>query len=226
MKPILLFICLLSAGGVQAQETEKRPVWKVELAGALNNNDAWEVEPSITYQPVPYAGVTMGLLFCNPIADESYSGTSIDKQWRWSSTDDHPTSHFLALRPAVQFATPALKLGKDKDMGLSFIVSPGLTIPLPTNQGFNYSYVPNAPGVWAAQRLDYVKNRGARPVFYHIKGMFTLDLDDQYTISAGYTFSDFDIYSGGRNITVEGKKLTMPKSRYMHSFFISLGYRF
>ena len=76
MKPILLFICLLSAVGVQAQETEKRRVWKVELAGALNNYDAWEAEPSITYQPIPYAGITMGLLFCNPIADESKPGYS------------------------------------------------------------------------------------------------------------------------------------------------------
>jgi hypothetical protein len=30
----------------------------------------------------------------------------------------------------------------------------------------------------------------------------------------------------GRNITVEGKKLTMPKFNFMHSFFISIGYKF
>ena len=45
----LLFICLLLTVGGQAQEAEKRPVWKVELAGALNNYSAWEVEPTITY---------------------------------------------------------------------------------------------------------------------------------------------------------------------------------
>lgn len=33
----LLFICLLLTVGGQAQEAEKRPVWKVELADALNN---------------------------------------------------------------------------------------------------------------------------------------------------------------------------------------------
>lgn len=56
--------------------------------------------------------------------------------------------------------------------------------------------------------------------------MFTLDLGEQYTLSAGYTLSDFDMYSGGRNMVVEGKKLTMPAFRFMHSFFVSLGYRF
>ena len=74
----LLFICLLLTVGGQAQEAEKRPVWKVELAGALNNYSAWEVEPTITYLPIPYAGITMGFLFCNTIEDESYSGVSKD----------------------------------------------------------------------------------------------------------------------------------------------------
>ncbi|MCS3324493.1 hypothetical protein NXV53_07570 [Bacteroides faecis] len=59
----LLFICLLLTVGGQAQEAEKRPVWKVELAGALNNYSAWEVEPTITYLPIPYAGITMGVPF-------------------------------------------------------------------------------------------------------------------------------------------------------------------
>ena len=145
---------------------------------------------------------------------------------RWSSDDDSPLCHHFALRPAIQLATPALKLGKDKDMGLSFILSPGLTIPLSVNQRLNISYYPNVSGIWSSQRFDQVKNRGGRAIFYHIKGMFTLDLGEQYTLSAGYTFSDFDMYSGGRNMVVEGKKLTMPAFRFMHSFFVSLGYRF
>lgn len=167
-----------------------------------------------------------GVPFCNTIEDESYSGVSKDQRWRWSSDDDSPLCHHFALRPAIQLATPALKLGKDKDMGLSFILSPGLTIPLSVNQRLNISYYPNVSGIWSSQRFDQVKNRGGRAIFYHIKGMFTLDLGEQYTLSAGYTFSDFDMYSGGRNMVVEGKKLTMPAFRFMHSFFVSLGYRF
>lgn len=226
-RQILLIICLLfTATKGKAQEEEKAPVWKVELTGAVNNYSAWEIEPTITYQPIPYAGITAGLLFCNTIEDESYSGTSKDQQWRWSSSEDNPLCHHFAFRPALQFSTPALKLGKDKDMGLYFTVSPGLTIPLSPNQKLDIEYYPNASGVWIAERLDHVKNRGGRSVFYHIKSMFTLELDEQYTLSAGYTFSDFDMYSGGRNITVEGKKLTAPKFHFMHSFFVSIGYRF
>lgn len=67
MKPILILICLICAIRGQAQEEEKARVWKVELTGALNNYSGWEIEPSITYQPIPYAGITLGLLFCDLI---------------------------------------------------------------------------------------------------------------------------------------------------------------
>ena len=226
MKPTLLLICLFFAVSGQAQEYEKPRKWKVELAGALNNYCAWEIEPTITYQPIPYAGITLGVLFCETIPDETYSGTSKDQRWCWSSTENRPIGQLATFRPAIQLATPALILGKDKDMGLSFIVSPGLTIPFARNQALDIEYVPNAPGVWIPEKFDRIKNKGGRAVFYHIKAMFTLEFDEQYTISAGYTLSDFDWYSGGRNIRVEGEKLSLSRYRYMHSFFLSIGYRF
>ncbi len=174
MRSILFFICLIFTFGGQAQEEEKSHMWKVELSGALNNNSAWEVEPSVTYLLIPYVGITM----------------------------------------------------EDKDTGLSLVVSPGLTIPLPVNQEFNISYVPNTPGVWIPQKFDHIKNKGGKSLFYHIKSMLSLDIDQRYIFSLGYIFSNFDLYSGGRNFVVEGKRLSMPRIRFMHSFFLSIGYRF
>ena len=129
MRSILFFICLIFTFGGQAQEEEKSHMWKVELSGALNNNSALEVEPSVTYLPIPYVGITMGLLFCNTIEKDSYTGFSRDNQWFWDSDESNPGCHFFALRPAIQLVTPAFKFGKDKDTGLSLVVSPGLTIP-------------------------------------------------------------------------------------------------
>lgn len=223
---MLLLICLLGITGGQAQEKEEKRIWKVELEGALNNYSAWEVEPSITYQPIPYAGLTVGLLFCDVIMKSSYAGDSRDGKWSWRSKEENPECYTLAFRPAIQLATPALVLGKDKDTELSFVLSPGLTIPVPPNIGFDIEYTPNAPGIWTPMKFDRVKNHGARTVYYHIKGSLSVEWDKQYILSAGYTFSDFDLYGGARNITVEGKKLTMPKFRFTHSFFLSIGYRF
>ena len=68
----------------------KIPYVEVELSGALNNNSAWEVEPSVTYLPIPYVGITMGLLFCNTIEKDSYTGFSRDNQWFWDSDESNP----------------------------------------------------------------------------------------------------------------------------------------
>ena len=163
MRSILFFICLIFTFEGQAQEVEKSHMWKVELSGALNNNSAWEVEPSVTYLPIPYVGITMGLLFCNTIEKDSYTGFSRDNQWFWDSDESNPGCHFFALRPAIQLVT---------------------------------------------------------------KSMLSLDIDQRYIFSLGYIFSNFDLYSGGRNFIVEGKRLSMPRIRFMHSFFLSIGYRF
>jgi len=205
MRSILFFICLIFTFEGQAQEVEKSHMWKVELSGALNNNSAWEVEPSVTYLPIPYVGITMGLLFCNTIEKDSYTGFSRDNQWFWDSDESNPGCHFFALRPAIQLVTPAFKFGKDKDTGLSLVVS---------------------PGVWIPQKFDHIKNKGGKSLFYHIKSMLSLDIDQRYIFSLGYIFSNFDLYSGGRNFIVEGKRLSMPRIRFMHSFFLSIGYRF
>lgn len=42
---IILLICSLSVYG----QTEKRPLWKIQLEGALDNYNRWEVEPSVTF---------------------------------------------------------------------------------------------------------------------------------------------------------------------------------
>lgn len=110
MRSILFFICLIFTFEGQAQEVEKSHMWKVELSGALNNNSAWEVEPSVTYLPIPYVGITMGLLFCNTIEKDSYTGFSRDNQWFWDSDESNPGCHFFALRPAIQLVTPAFNL--------------------------------------------------------------------------------------------------------------------
>ena len=76
------------------------------------------------------------------------------------------------------------------------------------------------------QKFDHIKNKGGKSLFYHIKSMLSLYIDQRYIFSLGYIFSNFDLYSGGRNFVVEGKRLSMPRIRFMHSFFLSIGYRF
>lgn len=220
----ILFNCVCLA--LPAQQREKRPFWKVELEGALNNYDAWEVEPSITFLPIQYAGISLGLLFTQPYQDESISGVSQNQQFLWSSTTDHAASYFLALRPGLQLNTPKLWVGRDKDYALYLSISPGLTLPLSANNEFNIDYYPNQTGVWTAVRREHVSNKGARTVYYHLRTVFSLEVDNGLIFSVGYTCSDFDLFGGSRNIVIEGRKIDLPKHKLMHSVSVSLGYRF
>lgn len=225
---LLIIICinLLLLVGIHAQEEDKSYRWNVELAGALNNYSGWEVEPSITYRPIPYAGITMGLLFGSVIDADGFTGDSRDGRLYWNTVDDNITGFYFAFRPSILLSTPAVVFGRDKDMALSFQLSPGLTVTPPNNR-FDIEYFPSAPGVYTHPlKTERVKNKGGRCVYYHIKSAIVLQLDDRYILSAGYTLSDFDVYGGSRNIVIEGKKLDLEKHRFMHSGFISLGYCF
>lgn len=223
---ILIFIFSSIGTSIYAQEKGTVKYWKVELTGAVNTYDGWEIEPSVTYQPVRYIGLTMGLLFCNPINESGFIGESQDKQWYWSAVDDDNGSYLFALRPSVLFTSPSIWLGEDKDYALSFSISPGITMPLPPNREFNIKYFPQKPGAWAAFKTEHVKNKDATFVYYHLRSAVSLEIDDSIILSMGYTLSNFDLYGGSRNIVIEGRKLNPERHPLMHSFFIGIGYRF
>lgn len=72
---IILLICSLSVYG----QTEKRPLWRIQLEGALDNYDRWEVEPSVTFQPFKYAGIGVSFLFSKSLDGIHLNGVSADK---------------------------------------------------------------------------------------------------------------------------------------------------
>lgn len=226
---VRFFIAISLSWGVvslYSQDREEKRFWQVELSGALTNQSSWEVEPSVTFQPVDYVGLTAGLLFTSTYPSKSLGGVAVNKQFRWSETNDNSVSYFFAFRPALRLNTPKLWIGRDKDYALYLSVSPGLTIPLPSDRRFTVDYFPNQQGEWSAIKREEVTNTGARRLYYHIRAAVSLEMDERIVFSAGYAFSDFDIYGGSRNITVEGSKLPLPKACMMHSAFVSVGLRF
>lgn len=220
------FFLLIGVVALHSQNRKEKHLWQVELSGALTNQSSWEVEPSVTFQPIDYVGLMAGLVFTSPYPSKSLGGVAVNKQFRWSETNDNSVSYFFAFRPAFRLNTPKLWIGRDKDYALYLSVSPGLTIPLPSDRRFTVDYFPNLQGEWSAIKREEVTNTGARRLYYHIRAAVSLEMDERIVFSAGYAFSDFDIYGGSRNITVEGGKLPLPKACMMHSAFVSVGLRF
>lgn len=206
-----------------SQDRVEKRFWQVELSGALTSQSSLEVEPSVTFMPIDYLGLTAGLVFTSPYPSKSLGGVAVNKQLRWSETNDNSVSYFLALRPALRLNSPKLWIGRDKDYALYLSVSPGLTIPLPSDRRFTVDYYPNQPGAWTAIKREEVTNTGARKLYYHVRTAVSFEMDERIVFSVGYTISDFDIYGGSRNITIEGGKLSLPKAGMMHSAFVSIG---
>ena len=221
---IAIFI-LCGFVSLYSQDMNEKRLWLVELNGALTSQSSWEVEPSVTFLPIDYVGLTAGLVFTSPYPSKSLGGVTVNKQFWWSETNDNSVSYYFAFRPALRFNSPKLWIGRDKDYALYFSVSPGLTIPLPSDRRFTIDYFPNKNGAWSAIKREEVTNSGARKVYYNVRTAVSLEMDERLVFSAGYTFSDFDIYGGSRNIIVEGGKLPLPKACMMHSAFVSIGVR-
>lgn len=222
---ILVFL-LLSVVPLYSQDINDKRLWQVELNGALTSQSTWEVESSITFLPIDYVGLTAGMVFTSPYPSRSLGGVAVNNQFRWSETNDNSVSYFFAFRPSLRLNSPKLWIGRDKDYALYLSVSPGLTIPLPSDRRFTIDYYPNQQGEWSAVKREEVTNSGARKLYYHVRTAVSLEIDERIVFSAGYTFSDFDIYGGSRNITVEGSELTLPKACMMHSAFVCIGIRF
>ena len=222
---IAIFI-LCGFVSLYSQDIKEKRLWLVELNGALTSQSSWEVEPSVTFLPIDYVGLTAGLVFTSPYPSRSLGGVAVNKQFRWSETNDNSVSYFFAFRPALRLNSPKLWIGRDKDYALYLSVSPGLTIPLPSDRRFTIDYYPNRHGEWSAAKREEVINSDARKFYYNVRTAVSLEIDERIVFSAGYTFSDFDIYGGSRNIIVEGSKLTLPKACMMHSAFVGIGIRF
>lgn len=222
MKRLLCYFCLLTCLSGRAQE--ERLLWEVEANVALDNYGCWSIEPSVTFQPLRYVGLTIGLWYNEPIStDYAFSGTTFDNRLIWSVSDGESIGKTLAFRSSFRLVTPSVHLGNDKEYELYFAVSPGITVPFVPNRRVDIDYFPNQAGVWSALLRESVKNHGARKAFVYIRSALTLKMDDRLTLSLGYTCSDFDPYASVRNLFWEGKRFEAEKHRLAHNVSIGIG---
>lgn len=199
----------------------------VSIAAGLNNNQSWEVEPSVTYYFSKYIGVTLGLNVTSQYNQVGFSGTIAgNSRIYWSIEDDEANVAKFLLHPAISLRTPILWLDKDHETGLTIQIEPGMYIALPVNDQITVNYRDKERNSTIIDSKR-VSNTKGECVFWNVRGSISLNID-RFVLSTGYSISNLDIYSGRRNIVVENLKLDqkLPIREYTYSFFISLGYCF
>lgn len=134
MKRLLLWIMMLFpvlAGASEDGFKFKR--WEFSLSGGLNNNYAWEVEPSFTYFICKYVGVTGGVNFTGQFYDEYYSGPAPGgSDLKWFISSDDSNAKRILFRPAVRLCTPNINKWGDRDLRVTFNVEPGMYMAVPS----------------------------------------------------------------------------------------------
>lgn len=217
---------LFSTVLLYGQDDERTKVI-VSIAAGLNNNESWEVEPSVSYYLNRYIGGTLGLNVTSQYNQAGFSGTiSGNNRVYWSIEDDEANVAKFLLHPGISLRTPVLWLDKDQTTGLAIQIEPGLYIALPVNDQVtvNYRDKDHNSTIIDSKRISNTKGDC---IFWNIRGSISLNVD-RFVLSTGYSISNFDIYSGRRNIVVDNLKLDqmLPTREYTHTFFISLGYCF
>lgn len=199
----------------------------VSISTGLNNNQSWEVEPAVTYYFYRYIGATFGLNVTSQYNQVGYSGSvSGNNRIFWTIEDNEANVAKFLLRPAVSLRTPMIWLDKDHDNGLTIQIEPGLSIALPVNDqvAVNYRDKEHNSTIMDSKRFSNTKGEW---LFWNIRGSISLNVD-RFVISTGYSISNFDVYSGRRNIIIENMELNrkLPIREFTYSFFISFGYCF
>jgi hypothetical protein len=205
-----------------------------------------DVEITGEYRPFRYIGANAGLLILTPFSNKINNNVEFfefvedeDKKYLWEINNYRDATYRFAFKAGLQFTTPAIMLSKN-EMGLSLRLSPGITIPIPTNESITVSksevftkediFGDEAEGsterVLIFDSEEDIKNSGAKTLYWHARAELVLEYEEQWEFSVGYTYSNLDIYGGSRNIVVHGTPLVKSEKEPMHSFHLGLTYKF
>lgn len=232
-----MYICILLGllcGWAHAGEGGARKA-DVAMTLGFNNQNALETEVSTSYMFGRYIGATLGLNIYGESGD--YMRKIL---WNWFEDvvlgDDREEDYYdsdaewyinkLLLRPAVRFRMPMVRVFEDWVVSLN--AEPGLYINLLPNDRVNVDrYRYPSDGRHTPCRDRYVWNKGGDVVFWNIKSFFELQAN-RVVVSAGYLLSNIDIYSGRRNVVVDGVPLgrLFGPRKLSHTGFLSIGFVF
>lgn len=210
------------AGGKPADPDDRFRHWSVEASGLLSS-DVWGAGVTAQYHLNPYAGAGLGLMILGTMSNDTQVGTMPGRQADWvAETGINSTG---ALRAELLLTTPQLKLGSDREYGLAVRVSPGIDVPIPVNRTVTVGYTPHQPGSYEVSYTDRIDNHGGKALYGHCKVAALLTID-RLELSAGYEWSNFDVYGNARNISIGGTRLVGSDRKQIHAAFVGIAYKF
>lgn len=223
---IILAVLLSWCATVGLYAQDDKPTFTADLYGGiyLNNEQAWQLEPSVSWLFHKYLGVALGLELTGQYNQPSRQ-TTIDGQ-EAELTDNERNIRWVIFKPSVILKSPTVWESADHDYRLWFQVEPGLSLACPFRNSLTYEIKEFAGAV--SQTVDYRRfpNEDLQWFYWNARASVNFAIG-RFILRGGYSLSNLDYYSGRRNITLaNGQKFHVPKRELSQSVFLSIGYSF
>jgi len=235
---ILLGLVLFSANALEVDFSNDSKIAAGVKLG-MSTRPTLDIEIGASYRPFRYVGVDASLTMITPFNSKKNFIDSIPLNGDiYSEINNYKEGGYgFIAKAGLQFTTPAIMLSKN-EMGLSLRVSPGITIPIPTNKTMLiYNYKPvefvfeNEDISINEQYYSYdskvdVKNSGGKFCYWYVRSELVLEYEEQWEFCMGYTYSNFDLYGGSRNIKVNDTPLVISDKKLHHTISLGITYKF
>ena len=207
---------------VNAQKSKS--VFTADLYGGIyiNNEQAWQIEPSITWNFYKYLGLTFGMELTRQY-NQPGRQTIIDGH-EAELVDNERNIGWIICKPSLAIKTPAIWKNPNDNYSLWAQIEPGLSLACPFRNSLTYKIREFSGGI--GQTVDYrtFPNKGLQWLYWNTRASVCFAVD-RFVFSGGYYISNLDYYSGRRNIKLpNGNKFYVPKRELSQSIFLSIGY--
>ena len=176
-----------------------------------------DVEILGEYRPFRYVGANAGVIIITPFSNKVNSNVEFVE-----IEDEEERKHLWEIKSSLR-------------------LSPGITIPLPTNETVTVRksdiftkediYGDDADDVTTERVVVFnseedFKNSGAKALYWYARAELVIEYEEQWEFAVGYTYSNLDLYGGSRSIVVHDTPLVKGEKEPMHSFHLGLTYKF
>lgn len=223
---IILAVLLSWCATVGLYAQDDKPTFTADLYGGiyLNNEQAWQLEPSVSWLFHKYLGVALGLELTGQY-NQPIRQTTIDGQ-EAELTDNERNIRWVIFKPSVILKSPTVWESADHDYRLWFQVEPGLSLACPFRNSLTYEIKEFAGAVSQTVDCRRFPNKDLQWFYWNARASVNFAIG-RFILRGGYSLSNLDYYSGRRNITLaNGQKFHVPKRELSQSVFLSIGYSF
>ncbi|GHT30115.1 hypothetical protein AGMMS49574_08810 [Bacteroidia bacterium] len=215
----ILFICLLPFLCIAQEYDSKTFKHEFQIMVGFNSQQAAELEPAYSYMFMPNIGVITGVNLMLQLFEKNPLST--DDSFHWKATQERALA--IQLRPSLRFRFPLLR--EENNSIILLNIEPGVLINLIPNETLTFAYINDYYPFVPPAKYESIKNKGGETISYQAKGYLSVNFN-YFQVSIGYAYSNFDIYTGRRNIVIETESINdkLWKRRATNTFFITLGF--